>query len=309
MRTGTTAPRPAAPSIAAWLATGAPVLEQLPGEPEHEARVVDQVPPPEAARLLDEPERPLEPDALERAWRLALEAGVEVEGGADTDQHRRYEALAHGEHELLLEGDAEADPDHVGRRGVELAGDRVGLVAAQLAEGTRAGADDAQARVAPRELGAQRLERRLAAAVQEEGLAGAGGAPARLLHQVGAVDAAREVLAEQVHGPYERLAVGDREVGGEHRPAQLGVLLGHHDGMDGRDTDVRAPARGDRGVDPVQRPRVVRHRQRDPEDLLRGEGRHWPGGGRDGDGHGAVCCNAGGVRSLRRHRTARTRAL
>src|SRR3954454_5592941 len=117
MRTGTTAPRPAAPSVAARLPTGAAVLEQLPGEPEHEARVVDQVPPPEAARLLDEPERPLEPDALERAWGLAFEAGVEVEGGADTDQHRRYEALAHGEHELLLEGDAEADPDHVGHGG------------------------------------------------------------------------------------------------------------------------------------------------------------------------------------------------
>src|SRR3954447_9184137 len=177
MRTGTTGP--AAPAIAARLAAAAPVREQLPGEPEHEARVVDQVPPPETARLLDEPERPLEPDALERARGLALEAGVEVEGGADTDQHRRYEAVAHREHELLLERDAEADPDHVGRRGVELAGDRVGLVAGQLAGGTGAGADDAQARVAPRKLLAQRPERRLAAAVKEEGLAGAGRALAR----------------------------------------------------------------------------------------------------------------------------------
>src|SRR3954462_7430124 len=138
MRTGTTGP--AAPSIAARLAAAAPGREQLPGEPEHEARVVDQVPPPEAARLLDEPERPLEPDALERARGLALEAGVEVEGRADTDQHRRYEALAHGEHELLLEGDAEAAPDHVGRRGVELAGDRVGLLPGPLAGGGRGGA-------------------------------------------------------------------------------------------------------------------------------------------------------------------------
>src|SRR3954454_22097542 len=170
MRTGTTAPRPAAPSVAARLPTGAAVLEQLPGETEKERRVVDQIQPPEAARPLDEPERPLEPDALERAWGLALEARVEVEGGADTDQHRRYEALAHGEHELLLEGAAEAEPDHVGRRGgelaadhvgrrgVELAGDRVGLVAAQLAEGTGARPDDPRTRVAPRELGAQRLE-------------------------------------------------------------------------------------------------------------------------------------------------------
>src|SRR3954468_2869267 len=154
-------------------AAAAPVLEQLSREPEYEARVVDQVPPPETARLLDQPERPLEPEALERGRGLALKAGVEVEGGADADQHGRHEAVAHGEHELLLERDAEADPDHVGRRGVELAGDRIGLVAGQLAEGTGAGADDAQPRVAPRELGAQRLERRFAAAVQEEGLAGA----------------------------------------------------------------------------------------------------------------------------------------
>src|SRR3954447_603625 len=195
----------------------------LPREAGDEARVVAEVVPPQPPRLLDEPERPLEPEALERLRGLALEAGVEVEGGADADEHRRLETVAHGKHELLLQRDAEADPDHVRLGGVELGGDRVGLLERELAERPGPGADDPQPGIAPRQRFAQRLERRLAAAIEEERLARAGGALARLLHQVGAVDAAREVVAEQVHGPHERLTVGDGEVRGEYGAAQLRV--------------------------------------------------------------------------------------
>src|SRR4051794_17549605 len=143
-------------------------------EAEDEARVVAEVAPPQPPRLLHEPEGPLEAEALERLRGLALEAGVEVEGGADADEHGRLEARAHGEHELLLERDAEADPDDVGLGGVELGGDRVGLVGIEVAERARPGADDAQAGIAPRQLLAQGLERRGAPAVEEEGLPGAG---------------------------------------------------------------------------------------------------------------------------------------
>ena len=92
-------------------------------------------------------------------------------------------------------------------------------------------------------------------------------------------------MAQQVHRPHERLAVGDREVGGEDGLAQLRVLLGLHHRVDGRDADVGVLAGRDGGVDPVERPRVVRERQRDAEHLLRSEGRHGPDGGRGGQRH------------------------
>src|SRR5215218_5833998 len=76
------------------LAIRAQVGKVLTGEADHEARVVAQIPPPEASGLLREPERPLEPEPLQPVGRLALEAGVEVEGRPDADQHRRLEAIA-----------------------------------------------------------------------------------------------------------------------------------------------------------------------------------------------------------------------
>src|SRR5215203_2867721 len=85
------------------LARPTEVTQVLTREADHEARVVAQVAPPQAPWLLGEPERPLQPKPLQRFRRLALEAGVEVEGGADADEHRRLEALAHHPHELLLQ--------------------------------------------------------------------------------------------------------------------------------------------------------------------------------------------------------------
>ena len=76
--------------------------------------------------------------------------------------------------------------------------------------------------IAARELVAEALERLLAAAVEEHPASGPGGALAGALEQVGPVDAAREVVPEQVHRPHERLAVGHREVRGEHGPRNSG---------------------------------------------------------------------------------------
>jgi hypothetical protein len=155
-----------------------------------------------------------------------------------------------------------------------------------------AGADDAQARVAPRQLVAQVLERGLAPAVEQERLPGARRALARLLHQVGAVDAARQVVAEQVHRPHQRLAVRDGEVGLEHGAAQLRVLLEGHDRVHGRDADVAARPAVDGVLDPVERALVVGERERDAEDCLRGD-RHRLAGGLRG-------CRCGGGHRRRR---------
>src|SRR3954447_7828043 len=140
-------------------------------EADDEARVVAEIAPPQSPGLLDQPEGPLEAEALERLRGLALEAGVEVERRADPDEHGSLEPPPHGEHELLLQRDAESDPDHVGLGRVELGGDGVGLLGGELAERARPGADDAQAGIAPRQLLTQRRERGLAPAVEVEGLA------------------------------------------------------------------------------------------------------------------------------------------
>src|SRR3954466_1113496 len=95
------------------LAPGTQMARVLAREVDDEAGFVAEVAPPQPPRLLDEPERPFEPEALERPRRLALQAGVEVESRADADEHGRLEAAAHRPHELLLQRDAEADPDDV----------------------------------------------------------------------------------------------------------------------------------------------------------------------------------------------------
>src|SRR4051794_41625041 len=94
-------------------AAAAPVTQQLPSEADHEARVVAQVAAPEAARLLREPERPFEPQALEPIGRLPLEPGVEVEGGADPHEDRCLEAGGHGGPPPLPPPGAPPPPHHL----------------------------------------------------------------------------------------------------------------------------------------------------------------------------------------------------
>ena len=119
------------------------------------------------------------------------------------------------------------DPDDVRAGAVDLGGDRVLLLGVgELAERRRVAADDLQARVAQAQVERELDQRALvAAAVEVHAHAGRGGALAGPLHQVGPVDAVGEVVAERVHRPHERLAVGDGEVGAEDGVAQLRVLL------------------------------------------------------------------------------------
>ena len=71
------------------------VAHVLPREARDEARVVARVAPPQAARLLRQAEHPLQAGGLHPRRRLRDEAGVEVERGADADEHGRVEAVAH----------------------------------------------------------------------------------------------------------------------------------------------------------------------------------------------------------------------
>ena len=86
-------------------------------------------------------------------------------------------------------------------------------------------------------------------------------------HEIRAVDAVGEPVAQRAQRPDERLAVGDDEVGAEHRVHGLGVLLGDHDGVRRGDADVACAARGDHPVHPVQRAVVVDDGDRDAEHL------------------------------------------
>ena len=171
-----------------------------------------EVAPPQPARLLGEAEGPLEAEALEAVGRLALEAGVEVEGGADADQHGASSRSRIAAIHFSCSGTPRPTQMTSAPEALSSAAIAVASSSSSSRNGRGADAGDLQAGVAARQLVAQPLERLLAAAVEEEARAGARGALAGVLHQVGPVDAAREVVAEQVHRPHERLAVGDGEV-------------------------------------------------------------------------------------------------
>src|SRR5690349_6170406 len=119
-------------------ATRAASARELRRGSRDDARVVAQVPAPEAPRLLGQPERPLQAGVLHPARRLRDEPGVEVERRADADEHRGVQAPAHRRHPLLLLGHADAHPYDVGPRAVDLVRDDVQLVVVQITERRRA---------------------------------------------------------------------------------------------------------------------------------------------------------------------------
>jgi hypothetical protein len=251
------------------------MAQPLPDEPRHEERVVPRIPLPQPARLVCQSVHPLEPDALHPVRRLRHEAGVEVERGADTDEHRRFQTIPHRGHPLLLLGHADPDPDDVGLGLVDLLDDRALLLVGERAVGRGVAADDLHARVLAAQVQCELDERALVApAVEEDPRAGEGRALAVALHQLGSVDARGEVVAERVHRPDQRLAVRNRQVGVHDGIAQLGVLLADHDGVHGRDADVAALLGRDRRVHPVHRALVVGQRQRDAQHLDGGGRRH-----------------------------------
>src|SRR3954469_6394274 len=194
------------PTIAALHVIGvrlpAALAEVLPSEREHEARVVVEVAREESPRLLRDAVRPLEPAVLHPRRGLRDATRVEVERGADSAHDRHLEALANVRHPLLLLRDADADPEHVRLRLVDLLDQRVLFLLGERAEGGCVAADDLDAVVALAQAQGELHEVALVAAAVEPDLVPLGRtALAVAAHELGAVDAVRKVLAEHVGRP------------------------------------------------------------------------------------------------------------
>src|SRR4051794_9839137 len=246
----------------------AALAEVLPSEREHEARVVVQVAREESPRLLRDAVRPLEPAVLHPRRGLRDATRVEVEGGADSTHDRHLEALADVRHPLLLLRHADADPEHVRLRLVDLLDQRVLFLGGQRTEGWGVAADDLDALVALAQPQRELHEVALVAAAVEPDAVALGCAALRVAaHELGAVDAVGKVLAKAVRGPDQRHAVRHGQRGPEQRLAHLLVALGDHDGVDCNGADIARLAAGDHAVHDVHRLLVVGHGDREAEDL------------------------------------------
>jgi hypothetical protein len=111
---------------------------------------------------------------------------VEVEGGADADEHGSVELRADGGHPLSCLGTPMPDPDDVGARAVDLGQDRVLLLVVELAERRRVAPDDLHPGVAAAQVERELHERALVASpVQEHLRLGGDGALAVARHHSG----------------------------------------------------------------------------------------------------------------------------
>ena len=251
---------------AAHVAAEQALSRPLAGEADDEARVVAQVAPPQPAGLVREPERPLEPEPLHPARGLRDQAAVEVERGADADQHAaRSRAVIRAIHFSCfgtpMPTHTISAPERWMSAATASSSSRV-----SVAERRRVAADDLQPGMAQPQVARELDERALAAtAVEVHAAAGRAGARAGAVHQVGPVYAVGRSVAEQVQRPDQRLAVGHREVGAEHRGAQLGIVLRGHHGVRRGHADVAAAAGRHRLSIQSSASLVVGQRERDAE--------------------------------------------
>src|SRR5688572_9216492 len=141
-----TRPRPMTATLASIRRSLRAPAEVLAGKRQHEARVEVEVAREQAARLLGDPVDPLEPALLHPRGRLRYAAGVEVERRPHGAHHGDVEPLAHARHPLLLLGHADAHPEHVRARTVDLVDERVLLLAGHRPERGRVPAHDVDAR-------------------------------------------------------------------------------------------------------------------------------------------------------------------
>src|SRR5688500_11297987 len=94
--------------------------EHLAKYQENESRVADHISSPEAARVLGQSEQPLQAYALHPGGRLPHAAGVEIEGGADSQKHRRIEHGPESRHPVILFGRPETNPHDISAAAVDL---------------------------------------------------------------------------------------------------------------------------------------------------------------------------------------------
>src|SRR5215208_3520494 len=120
-----TRPRPTTATLASMCGSLFTLTQVLARKGQHEARIEVQVARQQPAWLLGDPVDPLEPALLHPRGRLRDPARVEVERGADCAHHGDVETLPHARHPLLLLRHADADPQDVRARLVDLLDERV----------------------------------------------------------------------------------------------------------------------------------------------------------------------------------------
>lgn len=175
---------------------------------------------PQAARLLAQPVQPFQAGALHPARRALHRAGMEIEGGARAQHHRRN-GFTVIEHPGLLLRTAEAD-EHETRAGVR---DRAHharvLLGIGRPERRREAARDAQRGERAAQARGELLQRGLGRPVEKHRQALLGGARAALPHQIRAADAL--LLRESVpaQAPGDRGAVGHAQVGVIDHPCEV----------------------------------------------------------------------------------------
>src|ERR687895_1252754 len=221
-----TRPRPTTATLAAMRCSlrASPLGEVLPGERRHEAGVRVEVARQQPLGLLPDPVDPLESAVLHPARRHRDAAGVEVERRAHAAHHRHLEAVAHAGHPHLLLRHADPDPQHVRARLVDLRDERALLLLGEGTEWGRVAADDLDARMALAHGQGELDERALVPTpVEPDPVPALRAAVVVAEHQLGAVNAVAQLLAQQVRGPYERHAVGHHERRAAQRVEHLGV--------------------------------------------------------------------------------------
>src|SRR5580704_3690318 len=84
-------------------------------DPNQERRVIKQVSPPEARRLLAQAVQPLQAGVFDPLWSVVQMPCVDVEGGPDPDHHLAMQRADIFVHEQLLLWSAETNPDDIWR--------------------------------------------------------------------------------------------------------------------------------------------------------------------------------------------------
>src|SRR5918992_5383849 len=274
-----TRPRPTTATLVMWRSLRAsPLGEVLPGERRQEAGVRVEVARQQSLGLLPDPVDPLEPAVLHPARCHRDAAGVEVERRAHAAHHRHLEAVAHAGHPYLLLRHADPDPQHVRARLVDLRDDGVLLLIGERTERRRVAADDLDARVALAHGEGELHERPLIAAPVEPDPAPAFRAAIAVAeHQLGAVNAVAQLLAQQVRRPHERHAVRHHEGRAAQRLEHLVVAPRLDQRVDRSGADIARLAALHQPVHDLDRSVVVDHRDRHTQQVAR---LHTRGGGR-----------------------------
>src|SRR5215211_6368463 len=267
-----TRPRPTTATLASMSGSLFTLAQVLARKRQHEARIEVQVARQQPAWLLGYPVDPLEPALLHPRGRLRDPARVEVERGADGAHHGDVEPLPHARHPLLLLRHADADPQHVRARLVDLLDERILLLGGHRPERRGVAPDDVDAGVARAQVQRELDERALiTAAVEPHAMATLGAAVVVAQHQLRTVDAVVEVTPEQVRGPDHGHAVGQHERRAPECLAHLGIVVADRERVHGHRAHVAALAARDHRVHGVDRGAVVGQRDRSAEDVPGGD--------------------------------------